>query len=969
MPFRTLLNEPSPPMSFGQGACLTLRGIAQSGAYLVRGDVRIVVGRRQHLVSRLAAVCAVGAATVGGQAALSAVSAGATTPGAVDIDLGPTGATQVNVVDGPTPNTTEVNIAGTGSFQTMEVQAPTLNIKGPGTAATWNINNPHPGISNLNITAQSGGQTYGVVTTSATMLLVADPGATAPDTFNLATTTSNATVVGTPRDDTFNVTAVKGQLDLVGGGGSDAVDFGRQVLPNTPEPKVLDGIQGPVLMDEQNSSGHMSVTMDDSGRNARPTSGSDADLDVTSDGPHPGVVGLPNSGLVAYDSSVSNLELDGGIAGTTFVVHATLAPTTIKSGTGNDVVAVGGTGSAGPLTVDGQAGGHNSVLVGDPSSFPGDVLPDKILGPVSLANTQQVSIDDSLDAQGRTAALSDTGVTGLTSGAVTYDSTLKQVSVKGGSAADLFQATPSTHDEFAVDGGPPSTSPGDTLNVDRTDPTLGSAALSRNGSSGGTWTFSNPADISFSNIETLTPAPTSISVSPTTASIPAGGTQPFIATGHYAAAPDADLTGFATWTSDTIPVATVGPNGVANGVSGGTAKISAAVGNVTDQADLTVVPPPSVILQPANQTVILGQTATFTAAASGTPTPAVQWQVSTSGGNSFVSIAGATATTFSFVPTLSQSGNRYRAVFSNFGGSSTTSAATLTVNQAPAVGSQPTNQTVTFGQTASFSAAASGFPAPAAKWQVSTNGGNLFTDVSGATGPTYSFTPGVSQSGNQYRAVFTNSSGTVMSNAATLTVNKAATTTAVASSADPSKAGQPVTFTATVSVVSPGSGSPTGTVAFTDNGSAISGCSQRGVSGGSATCVVTYKANGNHSMVATYSGGANFVGSASPALGQTVAKCGSSLAGCNLSGANLANANLAGANLTGANLNGANLSGANLAGANLSAANLNAANLSRANLTGAHLSGANLNAVTWLNTTCPDGTNSSNHSNTCLGHL
>ncbi len=244
------------------------------------------------------------------------------------------------MVNGPTPNTTEVNTGGTGSFQTVEVQAATLNIKGPGEAATWNINNPNPGISNLNIQAQSGGQTYGVVTTSATMLLVAAPGANAPDIFNLATTTSRATVVGTPRDDTFNVTAVKGQLDLVGGGGSDAVDFGRQVLPNTSEPKVLDGIQGPVLMDEQNSSGHMSVTMDDSGRNARPNSGADADLDVTSGDPHPGVVGLPNSGLVAYDSSVSNLELDGGIAGSIFVVHATLAPTTIKSGTGNDTLCV-----------------------------------------------------------------------------------------------------------------------------------------------------------------------------------------------------------------------------------------------------------------------------------------------------------------------------------------------------------------------------------------------------------------------------------------------------------------------------------------------------------------------------------------------------------------------------------------------------------------------------------------------------
>ena len=215
--------------------------------------------------------------------------------------------------------------------------------------------------------------------------------------------------------------------------------------------------------------------------------------------------------------------------------------------------------------------------------------------------------------------------------------------------------------------------------------------------------------------------------------------------------------------------------------------------------------------------------------------------------------------------------------------------------------------------------------------------------------------------------MFTNTSVSLATNAATLTVKKANTATALTSSADPSTAGQPVTFTATVSVVAPGSGSPAGTVAFTDNGSAITGCSQRGVSGGTATCVVTYKANGNHSILATYGGGANFVGTASPALGQTVAKCGSSLAGCNLSGANLSNANLAGSNLSGANLNAANLSRASLTAANLSAANLNGANLSGANLTGANLSGANLNGVTWLNTTCPDGTNSNSHDNTSRG--
>ena len=90
------------------------------------------------------------------------------------------------------------------------------------------------------------------------------------------------------------------------------------------------------------------------------------------------------------------------------------------------------------------------------------------------------------------------------------------------------------------------------------------------------------------------------------------------------------------------------------------------------------------------QTVTAGATATFTAAASGDPTPSVQWMVSTNQGTSFSDISGATATTYSFTPTLAQNGDEYEAVFSNAAGSATTTAATLTVQAAPAVTTQPT---------------------------------------------------------------------------------------------------------------------------------------------------------------------------------------------------------------------------------------------------------------------------------------
>ncbi len=149
---------------------------------------------------------------------------------------------------------------------------------------------------------------------------------------------------------------------------------------------------------------------------------------------------------------------------------------------------------------------------------------------------------------------------------------------------------------------------------------------------------------------------------------------------------------------------------------------------ITSAATLTVDTPPAVTTQPANQTVSAGNTATFTAAASGNPAPTVQWQLSTNGGSSFSNISGATSTTLSLSSvTASMNGFEYQAVFTNSVGSVTTSAATLTVNYAPTVTTNPSNQTVSTGNTATFTAAASGNPAPTVQWQLSTDGGGTST--------------------------------------------------------------------------------------------------------------------------------------------------------------------------------------------------------------------------------------------------
>jgi len=102
-----------------------------------------------------------------------------------------------------------------------------------------------------------------------------------------------------------------------------------------------------------------------------------------------------------------------------------------------------------------------------------------------------------------------------------------------------------------------------------------------------------------------------------------------------------------------------------------------------------------------------------------------------------------------------------------------TGSGTLTVNPpatVPHIITKPHSHRVTAGQSVTFTAAATGFPKPTIQWQVSTDGGLTFTDISGATQTRLTFTAQASQNGNKYRAVFTNADATATTTAATLTV-------------------------------------------------------------------------------------------------------------------------------------------------------------------------------------------------------
>lgn len=137
--------------------------------------------------------------------------------------------------------------------------------------------------------------------------------------------------------------------------------------------------------------------------------------------------------------------------------------------------------------------------------------------------------------------------------------------------------------------------------------------------------------------------------------------------------------------------------------------------------------------------------------------------------------------------------------------------ATVTlVGVAPVVTTDPSPTTVLAGSTATFTAAATGIPAPTVQWQVSTDNGTSFGDVGGATSTTLTITTVSADSAKRFRAVFTNTMGTATTASATLTVHTPSTVTSVAVPANGTyKIGANLDFTVNWNEAVTVTGSPT----------------------------------------------------------------------------------------------------------------------------------------------------------------
>jgi hypothetical protein len=170
-------------------------------------------------------------------------------------------------------------------------------------------------------------------------------------------------------------------------------------------------------------------------------------------------------------------------------------------------------------------------------------------------------------------------------------------------------------------------------------------------------------------------------------------------------------------------------------------------------------------------------------------------------------------------------------------------------------------QAVTFTATVSAAAGGTGAPTGMVTFMDGTTplGTGTLSVVAGVDRATWS-TAALIVGSHSITANYVGSGNFGASISAPLTqvVNKASTSTAVVSSIGSAVYGQSVAFTATVSAMSPGSGTPTGTVQFQVDGNNIG--TPVALTAGTATSVsLSTLAAGSHTVRATYSGDGSFL--------------------------------------------------------------------------------------------------------------
>ena len=170
--------------------------------------------------------------------------------------------------------------------------------------------------------------------------------------------------------------------------------------------------------------------------------------------------------------------------------------------------------------------------------------------------------------------------------------------------------------------------------------------------------------------------------------------------------------------------------------------------------------PPTITLQPTNQTASAGQTVSLAAAATGSAPLSYQWFF-----NMTAPLANGTNATYGIANAQAVNEGSFTLRVTNSAGSVTSVVATLTVNVPPSITTQPQSQTVTVSNAATFTVIAAGDAPLRYQWFFNTN-----TPLPNATNATYAISSALTNNAGTYSVIVTNNFSAVTSAIATLTV-------------------------------------------------------------------------------------------------------------------------------------------------------------------------------------------------------
>jgi hypothetical protein len=573
-------------------------------------------------------------------------------------------------------------------------------------------------------------------------------------------------------------------------------------------------------------------------------------------------------GPLCYDTiaPVTTATLSGTLSGSVYIspVKVTLTATDSGSGVASTVYQVNGgavTTYTAPFTV--SALGSNTVTFHSTDKA-GNVESTKTVS-FTIDGSTTTSVASSLNPSTYettvTFTATVTSTSGTPTGTVTFKdgaSTLGTGTLSGGKAtyATLTLAV-GTHSITAVYAGSGSF-------ITSTSPVL-TQTVNKAGSSTTLTSSVNPS----SYLQTVTFTAT---VKSATTGIPTG-TVTFMNGATVLGTGTLNGSGIATLAISSLPVGSQAITGSYSGGSNFNASVSATLTQTVNKANTTTALASSLNPSASGQPVTF--TATVTPAFGGSPKGTVTFYngttvLGTGTLNSTTRTATFATSTLS-VGTHSITGTYSGGVDLN---GSTSPVLTQTVNSSvvpttttltSSVNPSSFLQTVTF--TATVKSTTTGTPTGTVTF---TNGTTVLgTGTLNGSGVTTLAISSLAVGSQAITASYSGSTsfGSSVSATLTQTVNKANTTTALASSLNPSTSGQTVTFTATVTPAF--GGSPKGTATFY-NGSTVLGTGTLNSTTRTATFATSTLSVGTHSITATYSGGVDLNGSTSPVLTQTV---------------------------------------------------------------------------------------------------